>query len=296
MGLVCLLLCGNALAAPAYAAAAAGPAASTYAAAVVDPAASACAAFDLGAAASTAFDPAEADLPAAGPAASTYAAAVAGSAAPAATAAAPAASPVVAAPAPAAAQHNSSASRTAFKSTQKLEAPVVRCVPHNDGSVTVSWTESPLISDNGNEDWRTYTLYLYRSDKPGELSPIYEQAFIANPEMRLTTDWLLTPGKRYTVIVAAVNNALPSDDPNAVAASEPVSFTPHAPSAYPLGDVNANGVVNTVDAQIAYDIATRTLDEDFTDYANLYLRADATGDGEVHAEDAFAIQYLALRG
>ena len=62
------------------------------------------------------------------------------------------------------------------------------------------------------------------------------------------------------------------------------------------GDANGNGVLNIVDAQIAYDIATTDLYKDRSDYVDICLRADITGDGTVHAEDAFAIQYAALRG
>lgn len=190
----------------------------------------------------------------------------------------------------------SQASYDAFGRSQKPKAPVVRCVPSNDGSVTVMWTESPLLSSDPNKDQRTYTLYLYQGDKSEELSPIYTQAFIPILEQRLTTDWLLIPGKRYTVIVAAVNDVLSSDDPNASTESEPVSFTCPAPSSYPLGDVNGNGVVNVIDAQIAYDIATHAISENLPEYADLCQRAGVTGDGSVDADDSFAIQYIALRG
>lgn len=183
-----------------------------------------------------------------------------------------------------------------FGRSQKPKAPVVRYVPNSDGSVTISWTESPLISSDPSKDQRTYTLYLYRGDKSGDLSPIYTQAFIPILEKRLTIDWLLIPGKRYTVIVAAVNDALSSDDPNASTESEPVSFTCPSSSPYPVGDVNGNGVVNAVDAQIAYDIAMRAIGESAPEYADLCQRADVTGDGKIDANDSFAIQYIALRG
>lgn len=62
------------------------------------------------------------------------------------------------------------------------------------------------------------------------------------------------------------------------------------------GDANGNGVLSIVDAQIAYDIATTDLYKNRSDYVDICLRADITGDGTVHAEDAFAIQYAALRG
>ena len=62
------------------------------------------------------------------------------------------------------------------------------------------------------------------------------------------------------------------------------------------GDANGNGILNAVDAQIAYDIATTDLYKDRVDYEDMHLRADVTWDGEVYAEDAFAIQYAALYG
>ena len=70
---------------------------------------------------------------------------------------------------------------------------------------------------------------------------------------------------------------------------------------YERGDVSGNGVVNVVDAQIAYDIATTDSYKDRADYDQLFERADVVGaggapDGQVYAEDAFAIQNAALCG
>ena len=70
---------------------------------------------------------------------------------------------------------------------------------------------------------------------------------------------------------------------------------------YERGDVSGNGVVNVVDAQIAYDIATTDSYKDRADYDQLFERADVVGaggapDGQVYAEDAFAIQHAALCG
>ena len=62
------------------------------------------------------------------------------------------------------------------------------------------------------------------------------------------------------------------------------------------GDVNGSGILNVVDAQIAYDIATTDFYKDRQDYADMRARADVTWDDEVDASDAFAIQYAALRG
>ena len=62
------------------------------------------------------------------------------------------------------------------------------------------------------------------------------------------------------------------------------------------GDVNDNGILNIVDAQLAYDIATTDIYKARDDYAAMFTRADVDGDGTVDAKDARAIQYAALRG
>ena len=61
-----------------------------------------------------------------------------------------------------------------------------------------------------------------------------------------------------------------------------------------IGDVNVSGVTNIVDAQIAYDVATKV-------YSNFdvlpmegWLAADVNNDNVVDASDAFAIQSAAL--
>ena len=60
------------------------------------------------------------------------------------------------------------------------------------------------------------------------------------------------------------------------------------------GDANGNGVMNIIDAQIAYDGACGT----FVDFSTLpmlgWLSCDMNGDGRVDAADAFAIQAAAL--
>ena len=66
------------------------------------------------------------------------------------------------------------------------------------------------------------------------------------------------------------------------------------------GDVNCNGLLNIVDAQIAYDIANGGHDGRH-DLAWMRSRADVTGpagapDGAIDAQDAFAIQRAALLG
>ena len=69
-----------------------------------------------------------------------------------------------------------------------------------------------------------------------------------------------------------------------------------------LGDVNGNGVVNVVDAQVAYDIAIGKGDySNLPGYRAYRAAADVTGaagspDGELDASDAFRIQYVALCG
>ena len=62
------------------------------------------------------------------------------------------------------------------------------------------------------------------------------------------------------------------------------------------GDANGNNVLNAVDAQIAYEIATTDHYKNRSDYANMYTRSDVTHDGVVDAVDAFAIQRVALCG
>ena len=67
------------------------------------------------------------------------------------------------------------------------------------------------------------------------------------------------------------------------------------------GDVNCNGRLNVVDAQLAYDIALGKHTE-LPEYATMRSRADVAGapdggpDGNITANDAFAIQYAALHG
>ena len=70
-----------------------------------------------------------------------------------------------------------------------------------------------------------------------------------------------------------------------------------------LGDVNASGKINIVDAQMAYDIASKEgAYKDLDAYAAYYSAADVTGsddgkpDGTVDALDAFRIQYVVLYG
>lgn len=62
------------------------------------------------------------------------------------------------------------------------------------------------------------------------------------------------------------------------------------------GDVNSNGKLTIVDAQIAYDIAVTHLYEDWPNYNDMKKRADVDWNGTVDASDAYAIQYASLCG
>ena len=77
-------------------------------------------------------------------------------------------------------------------------------------------------------------------------------------------------------------------------ANDPGYFTGRRPKGD--GDVNGNGVLNVVDAQAAYEIATTDHYENCSDYADMCHRADVTRNGSVDAADVFAIQRAALRG
>jgi hypothetical protein len=68
-----------------------------------------------------------------------------------------------------------------------------------------------------------------------------------------------------------------------------------------LGDVNGNGVVNSTDAQIVYDIVMKDYYKDLDSYAAFCSAADVTGpngipDGEVDAQDAYRILYISVFG
>ncbi len=62
------------------------------------------------------------------------------------------------------------------------------------------------------------------------------------------------------------------------------------------GDLNLNGKVNIVDAQIAYDLACGV----YTDFAQVsmqqWIAGDVNNDGALDAADAFAIQYKVHHG
>ena len=63
------------------------------------------------------------------------------------------------------------------------------------------------------------------------------------------------------------------------------------------GDVSGNGVLNVVDAQIAYDmVKSPETYADRADYESMYSRADVKWNNNVEAANAFAIQRAALCG
>lgn len=63
------------------------------------------------------------------------------------------------------------------------------------------------------------------------------------------------------------------------------------------GDVNGNGALNIVDAQIAYDmVKSPDTYADRADYESMYSRADVKWNNDVDATNAFAIQRAALYG
>lgn len=65
---------------------------------------------------------------------------------------------------------------------------------------------------------------------------------------------------------------------------------------YSLGDANANGTINTIDVQIAYDVACGVY-QDFSMLSEAgWLACDMNADGVVDAADAFAIQNSTFEG
>ena len=187
------------------------------------------------------------------------------------------------------------ASEQSYSAYKKPEAPMVMALPLKDGSVAVFWTESPLTSQNPDIDQRSYTYHQYSGDTASGLKTMVELWGKAD-EVQLIPADTIWPGYRYTVLVEAVNEMCPDDDPNKTASSEYFTFVAPRASSYEIGDVNGNGVVNVVDAQIAYELATTDHYKDRADYDEMMSRAEVILNGQVDAVDAFVIQYAAFHG
>ena len=172
---------------------------------------------------------------------------------------------------------------------------MVMALPLKDGSVIVFWTESPLTSQNPDVDQRSYTYHQYSGDPASGLKTMVEIWSKADEVQPIPAD-TIWPGYRYTVLVEAVNEMCPDDDPNKMASSEYFTFVAPRASSYEIGDVNGNGVVNVVDAQIAYELATTDHYKDRADYDEMMSRAEVILNGQVDAVDAFVIQYAAFYG
>ncbi len=187
------------------------------------------------------------------------------------------------------------ASEQSHSAYEKPEAPMVMALPLKDGSVVVFWTESPLTSQNPDVDQRSYTYHQYSGDRASGLKTMVEIWSKADEVQEIPAD-TIWPGYRYTVLVEAVNEMCPDDDPNKTASSEYFTFVAPRASSYEIGDVNGNGVVNVIDAQIAYELATTDHYKDRADYDEMTARAEVILDGQINAIDAFVIQYAAFHG
>ena len=118
-----------------------------------------------------------------------------------------------------------------------------------------------------------------------------------------TTAKVESPNNTFYQCTSLIGGAGTAYDPSIINASRArIDFGANAPGYFTGkhakldGDINGNGVLNVVDAQIVYDIATTDLYKDSQDYDDMRTRADVTWNNEVDATDAFAIQYAALRG
>lgn len=187
------------------------------------------------------------------------------------------------------------ASKQSYSAYKKPEAPMVMALPLKDGNVVVFWTESPLTSQNPDIDQRSYIYHQYSGDSASDSNTMVEVWSKVDEVQVISADTIL-PGHRYTVVVDAVNEMCPDGDPNKMASSEHFTFVAPRASSYEIGDVNGNGVVNVIDAQIAYELATTDHYKDRADYDEMMARAEVVLDGEIDAIDAFTIQYLALSG
>ena len=128
------------------------------------------------------------------------------------------------------------------------------------------------------------------------LSTVYVSGLFTTDEVR-SSDFMfagcasLVGGAGTTYSAAHTDAAYAHID---AGTNDPGYFTGRRPKGE--GDVNGNGVLNVVDAQAAYEIATTDYYENRSDYADMCHRADVTRNGSVDAADAFAIQRAALRG
>lgn len=172
---------------------------------------------------------------------------------------------------------------------------MVMALPLKNGSVVVLWTESPLTSQNPDVDQRSYIYHQYSGDSASDSNTMVEVWSKVDEVQVISADTIL-PGHRYTVVVDAVNEMCPDGDPNKMSSSEHFTFVAPRASSYEIGDVNGNGVVNVIDAQIAYELATTDHYKDRADYDEMMERSEVALDGEIDAIDAFTIQYLALSG
>ena len=187
------------------------------------------------------------------------------------------------------------ASEQSYSADEKPQAPMVMALPLKDGSVVVFWTESPLTSQDPDVDQRSYTYHQYSGDPASGLKTMVE-VWSKTDEVQLIPSDTIWPGYRYTVLVEAVNDMCPDDDPNKMASSEYFTFGAPKASSYEIGDVNGTGGVNVVDAQIAYELATTDHYKDRADYDEMTARAEVILDGQIDAVDAFVIQYAAFHG
>ncbi len=139
------------------------------------------------------------------------------------------------------------------------------------------------------------TSYLFARDT--KLRTIYVSGAFAIPASAVTNDMF----SYCTSLVGILGTAY--DGARADAAYARIDGGLLAPGYLALksGDVNCNGRLNVVDAQLAYDIALGKHAE-LPGYPTMCSRADVAGapdggpDGNITANDAFAIQYAALHG
>lgn len=123
------------------------------------------------------------------------------------------------------------------------------------------------------------TMVRYNSKVPqGKVPTLFGQPLVK-----------LSQGGWATLVTASQASSI---EDSSFSYADASSSDPVAPQ---QGDVNDNGRLNIVDAQLAYDLANGR----YSDYSILslgeWLSADMNDDATVDATDAFAIQYQALR-